>query len=50
MNKKESPFLLRKFLCRVNLSEMEVEEGSEEKDTLFLPSLITIVILKAEVR
>lgn len=29
---------------------MEVGEDSEEKDTLFLPSLIIILILKAEVR
>lgn len=50
MNKKDSPFILWQFLHRVKLSEMEVGEDTEEKDTLFLPGLITIVILKAEVR
>lgn len=47
-NKKDSPFILRQFLHRVKLSEMG--EDTEEKNILFLPSLITIVILKAEAR
>lgn len=50
MNQKDSPFVLGQFLHRVKLLEMKVGEGTEEKDTLFLPHLITTVILKAEVR
>lgn len=50
MNQKDSPFVLGQFLHRVKLLEMKVGEDTEEKDTLFLPHLITTVILKAEVR
>jgi len=50
MNKKDSHFVLRQFLHRVKLFEMKVGEDTEEQNALFLPCLITVVILKAEVR